>query len=62
MTLVVRDAQEAAHGRYTEEQLKVKLDPHTHIWEASGFEPPNVEWAEKVVRQAKAMEEWDKLP
>ena len=35
--------------------MKVKLDLHTHIWEASGFEPPNVEWAEKVVRQAKAM-------
>ena len=35
--------------------MKVKLDLHTHIWEASGFQPPNLAWAEKVVRQAKAM-------
>ena len=35
--------------------MKVKLDLHTHVWEASGFQPPNLEWAEKVVRQTKSM-------
>ncbi|MBI4201308.1 MAG: PHP domain-containing protein [Chloroflexi bacterium] len=35
--------------------MKVRLDLHTHIWEASGFQKPNLEWAEKVVRQARAM-------
>ena len=34
--------------------MKVKLDLHTHVWEASGFQPPNLEWATKVVRQIKA--------
>lgn len=33
--------------------MKVKLDLHTHIWEASGFQPPNLEWAAKVVEQAQ---------
>ncbi len=41
--------------------MTVKLGLHTHVWEASGL-PPNVEWAERVVRQAKAMEGRDKLP
>ncbi len=27
---------------------------HTHVWEASGFQPPNLDWAAKVVQQAKA--------
>ena len=35
--------------------MKVKLDLHTHVWEASGFQLPNPEWAAKVVGQAKAM-------
>ncbi|MFH1141526.1 MAG: PHP domain-containing protein, partial [Chloroflexota bacterium] len=35
--------------------MKVKLDLHTHIWEASGFQKPNLDWAAKVVQQAKAM-------
>ncbi len=32
----------------------VRLDLHTHIWEASGFQPPSLEWAERVVKQARA--------
>ena len=32
----------------------LRLDLHTHIWEASGFQPPNLAWAEQVVQQAKA--------
>ena len=35
--------------------MRVKLDLHTHIWEAPGFQPPNVEWAAKVVQQARDM-------
>ena len=35
--------------------MRAKLDLHTHIWEGSGFQKPNREWAEKVVRQANAM-------
>lgn len=38
-----------------EETVRARLDLHTHIWEASGFQTPNREWAEKVVRQARAM-------
>lgn len=34
--------------------MKLRLDLHTHIWEASGFQTPNVAWAEKVVKQCKA--------
>jgi histidinol phosphatase-like PHP family hydrolase len=32
----------------------LRLDLHTHIWEASGFQSPNLAWAEKVVKQCKA--------
>ncbi|MDO8751284.1 MAG: PHP domain-containing protein [Dehalococcoidia bacterium] len=35
--------------------MKVRLDLHTHIWEASGFQKPNLDWAAKVVQQAKVM-------
>jgi len=34
--------------------LTVKLDLHTHIWEAFNFKPPSLEIAEKVVAQIKA--------
>ncbi len=34
--------------------MKVKLDLHTHIWEAFNFQPPNESMAEKVVGQIKA--------
>lgn len=34
--------------------MKVRVDLHTHIWEASGFLTPNVEWAAKVLEQCKA--------
>ena len=38
----------------TEEQsLRLKLDLHTHVWEAFNFQPPSLEIAEKVVRQIK---------
>ena len=34
--------------------MKLKLDLHTHIWEAFNFQPPTLEIAEKVVRQIKS--------
>jgi len=34
--------------------LKVKLDLHTHIWEAFNFQPPSLSIAEKVIAQIKA--------
>jgi histidinol phosphatase-like PHP family hydrolase len=34
--------------------LKLKLDLHTHVWEAFNFAPPSVEIAEKVVAQIKS--------
>ena len=34
--------------------VKVKLDLHTHIWEAFNFQSPNRSIAEKVVNQIKA--------
>ena len=34
--------------------MKVKLDLHTHIWEAFNFQPPSESMAEKVVAQIKA--------
>ena len=34
--------------------MKLKLDLHTHVWEAFNFQPPSVEIAEKVIRQVKA--------
>ena len=34
--------------------LKVKLDLHTHVWEAFNFQPPSVEIAGKVVEQIKS--------
>jgi len=34
--------------------LSVKLDLHTHIWEAFNFQPPSLDIAEKVVNQIKA--------
>ncbi len=34
--------------------MKVKLDLHTHIWEAFNFQPPDESMAEKVVGQIKA--------
>ncbi|MBI4202221.1 MAG: hypothetical protein HY532_03795 [Chloroflexi bacterium] len=33
--------------------MKLRLDLHTHIWEASGFQEPNLDWAAKVVEQCK---------
>ncbi|MBI4340028.1 MAG: PHP domain-containing protein [Chloroflexi bacterium] len=33
---------------------KLRLDLHTHIWEASGFQPPNLDWARKVFQECKA--------
>ena len=35
------------------ELKKLKLDLHTHIWEASSFEKPSVETAYKVINQCK---------
>ena len=35
--------------------MKVKLDLHTHIWEAFNFQPPSLSIAEKVLAQIKAM-------
>ena len=34
--------------------MKLKLDLHTHVWEAFNFQPPSLEIAEKVVRQIRA--------
>ncbi len=34
--------------------MKVKLDLHTHIWEAFNFQPPSVSIAEKVIEQIKS--------
>ena len=34
--------------------MKVKLDLHTHIWEAFNFQPPSLDIAEKVLGQIKA--------
>ena len=33
--------------------MKVKLDLHTHIWEAFNFQPPSLSIAEKVIAQIK---------
>ena len=33
--------------------MTLKLDLHTHIWEAFNFQPPSVEIAQKVVNQVK---------
>ncbi len=35
--------------------MKVKLDLHTHIWEAFNFQPPSLSIAEKVLAQIKDM-------
>ena len=32
----------------------VKLDLHTHIWEACNFQPPSLDIAEKVIAQVKS--------
>ena len=34
--------------------MKLKLDLHTHIWEAFNFQPPSLAIAEKVIRQIRA--------
>ena len=34
--------------------MKLKLDLHTHIWEAFNFQPPSLDIAEKVVAQIKS--------
>ena len=34
--------------------MKLKLDLHTHIWEAFNFQPPSLEIAEKVITQVKS--------
>ena len=34
--------------------MKVKLDLHTHIWEAFNFQPPSLDIAEKVLAQIKS--------
>ncbi len=34
--------------------MKVKLDLHTHVWEAFNFQPPSVDIAGKVVEQIKS--------
>jgi len=34
--------------------LKLKLDLHTHVWEAFNFQPPDESMAEKVVAQIKS--------
>jgi hypothetical protein len=34
--------------------VKVKLDLHTHVWEAFNFQPPSLEIAEKVIAQIKS--------
>lgn len=33
--------------------MKVKMDLHTHIWEAFNFQPPSLSIAEKVIAQIK---------
>ncbi|MBI4233853.1 MAG: PHP domain-containing protein [Chloroflexi bacterium] len=35
--------------------VKVKLDLHTHVWEAFGFGPPTPEMARQVIAQVKRM-------
>ncbi len=35
--------------------MSVKLDLHTHVWEAFNFQPPSLSIAEKVVAQIKSM-------
>jgi hypothetical protein len=37
-----------------ERTLKLKLDLHTHVWEAFNFQPPSLDIAEKVVRKIKS--------
>ena len=34
--------------------MRLKLDLHTHVWEAFNFQPPSLEIAEKVVRQIRS--------
>ena len=34
--------------------MKLKLDLHTHVWEAFNFQPPSLSIAEKVVAQIKS--------
>ena len=34
--------------------MKVKLDLHTHVWEATGFSPPSREVVEQVIRQVRS--------
>jgi len=34
--------------------VKLKLDLHTHIWEAFNFQPPSLDIAEKVIAQIKS--------
>ena len=34
--------------------MKLKLDLHTHVWEAFNFQEPSLEIAEKVIRQVKS--------
>ena len=34
--------------------MKLKLDLHTHPWEAFNFVPPTVDIAEKIVNQIKS--------
>ena len=34
--------------------MKLKLDLHTHIWEAFNFQPPSLDIAEKVIAQVKS--------
>ena len=34
--------------------MKVKLDLHTHVWEATEFSPPSPEVVERVIRQIKS--------
>ena len=33
--------------------MKVKMDLHTHIWEAFNFQPPSLSIAEKLVARIK---------
>ena len=34
--------------------MKVKLDLHTHMWEAFNFQPPSLSIAEKIIAQIKS--------
>ena len=34
--------------------MKLKLDLHTHVWEAFNFQPPSLDIAEKVIAQVKS--------